>query len=227
MKKMSYQTRRRAAYVRHRRDNIPAHQALARARGEAQHHRDLVGDGSNEVALPQGLTLRVRVEYDEWCESPLDYHKNYTYQTHERQEHLDDWLLHSDRHLFIYMNKAAAFEEALSQKWDCAPYSPNPGKHETYLKAMRAVKSCRDTLIRQMRDFYPVGVVVELLDACNNSVGSDGIWGVDMGEDTDYPNTLAGELAVQLLRNYKEKMRVARREVRIATRFARAMENAL
>ena len=37
----------------------------------------------------------------------------------------------------------------------------------------------------------------------------------------------AREMAVQLLRNYKEKMRVARREVRIATRFARAMENAL
>jgi len=173
-------------------------------------------DGEETTTLPNGWQIKVEFQRDDDMCAPWKEHDGhgYVYETHEREEHMDDWELNSERGWYRYYDWKKTLPLAIKDLWDAKPYGGN--KQE---RAMRAMKHDCEWLRRWCQDdWWWCGMTVTLLDENDFEIDSESCWGYD-SDSIDY---LCSEA-----RNWAARMICKERKVRQAVRSAIPIRDAM
>ena len=228
MKNLDYKSRVLFFYKKSREDGLRPQQAMCHAKhfakyGERSPKLDVLPfqysayEGDKTTQLPNGWQIKIAFEYDSDSGQPwkeCDGH-GVVYETHSREDYMDDWELNSERGWYRYYDWKASLKLAIKDRWGCKPYDTST--------AMDAVKADYEWLRRWCNDgWWWVGMIVTLLDADDNEIDSDSCWGFD-SDSLDYLCSEARHWAARMIHKERKAEREARRQERIASRFQDAM----
>lgn len=174
--------------------------------------------GEEITTLPNGWKIKVAFEYDSDSGPPwkeCDGH-GVIYETRSREDHMDNWILNSERGWYRYYAWKASLELAVKDGWGCPPYDTST--------AMDAVKSDYEFLRRWCNDeWWYVGMIVTLLDEDDTELHEESCWGFD-SDSIDYLCEQARSWAASMIVKEREDRRAEVRQAHINSRFSDAME---
>lgn len=223
-------------YMRHRADNLPAAQALRRAKFEFRYgmdegqqtrqalkKRDILPsryglyEGEEVTALPNGWSLVVKVENDQDSGPPWEDCDGMGVIKESRWHPGDsytDWIL-NDQHNYRYFDWKATLPIAIKEGLDAPPYRTGNKREQ----AMRAMKRTYEFLRAWCNDeWYYVGIIVELHDERGCLLGESSCWGFE-SENISYVTSEVRAWACHLIRDARKAVQEQRRQERISRRY--------
>lgn len=220
MKNLDYKSRVLFFYKKAREDGYRPQQAMIHAKhfakyGEGSPKLDVLPspysayEGEQVTDLSNGWKIKVEFEYDHDYGKPWEECDGHgvIYETHSREEYMDEWLLNNSRGWYRYYDWKESLKLAIKDKWGCKPYDTST--------AMDAIKADYEWLRRWCNDdWWWVGMIVTLLDEDDNEIDSDSCWGYD-SDSIDYLCSEARSWAAHMIRKERKVQRNVRQSALI------------